>query len=131
MTFYGPELNDGKHVFVFGSNWGGIHGAGAAKTALDHWGAILKVGQGRQGMAYGIPTKDRLLRPLPLADIEKGVHEFKEYARQHPELTFLVTRVGCGLAGYSDSQIHPFFEDSPDNCVMPDDYWGKPCISPS
>ena len=107
-------------IFVFGSNWAGRHGKGAALTARNDYGAVYGIGVGRTGNAYAIPTKDAHLRTLPLASVEKHVAAFLLYARQHPELDFLVTRIGCGLAGYKDHQIAPMFADAPDNCSLPD-----------
>ncbi len=107
-------------IFVFGSNLAGRHGKGAALTARNDYGAMYGVGAGRTGNAYAIPTKDKQLHTLPLSDISQYVKEFLTYARQHPELDFLVTRIGCGLAGYTDTQIAPMFTAAPDNCRLPD-----------
>ena len=106
-------------IFVFGSNLAGRHGKGAALTARLYHGARYGQGVGRQGNSYAIPTKDKNLVSLSLHTIESYVREFKEYARQHPELTFFVTRVGCGLAGYTDEMIAPMFKNSPSNCELP------------
>lgn len=103
-------------IFVFGSNLAGIHGAGAARHALDHEGAIWKQGIGRQGNSYGIPTKSWSLTTLSLDCIEQFVYDFKNYAREHPNEQFKVTRIGCGLAGYTDQEIAPMFADAPSNC---------------
>lgn len=107
-------------VFVFGSNFAGRHGAGAAKFALQERGAIYGQGVGPQGDSYAIPTKDASLWPLRLSEIERHVNDFIVYAIDHPELTFEVTRVGCGLAGYTDEQIAPMFVHAPKNCELPD-----------
>lgn len=109
-------------IFVFGSNLAGIHGAGAAKCALQEHGAMYGVGKGIQGQSYGIPTKDFNIKTLPLSAIKGYVDEFLEYARQHPELEFNVTRIGCGLAGYHDYQIGPMFDAAPANCVLPPEW---------
>lgn len=122
MKWYTPDMNDGETIFVFGSNLAGRHGAGAAKDAVRFWGAKRGVGNGAQGQAYGIPTKDQRLHTLSLSKIEKFVGEFKGYARQHPELRFLVTEVGCGLAGYTIYEMAPLFKDCPVNCVLPESF---------
>lgn len=106
--------------FVFGSNLAGKHGKGAALTARNEYGAKYGVGVGRTGNAYAIPTKDAQLHPLPLDWIENYVAEFLDYARAHPELEFFVTRVGCGLAGYKETDIKPMFRDAPVNCELPE-----------
>ena len=107
-------------IFVFGSNLAGRHGKGAALTARQQYGAIYNQGVGLQGRSYAIPTKDRELRPLPLNLINEYVDEFIRFAIDHPEFTFIVTRVGCGLAGYRDSDIAPMFSGAPLNCKLPE-----------
>jgi hypothetical protein len=107
-------------IFVFGSNLAGRHGAGAALFAAKYQGAIYGQGVGMQGEAYAIPTKDAELKVLPLDIIKKYVKEFLKYAREHDALTFQVTRIGCGLAGYSDWQIAPMFKGAPENCRLPE-----------
>ncbi len=117
-------MNDGKHIFVFGSNLAGRHGKGAALQAKNHWGALNGIGHGRGGCgySYAIPTKDTSLVARPLCEISEDVYEFDAYATWHRELTFLVTPIGTGLAGYSHKQIAPMFKDVPDNCVLPKEW---------
>lgn len=112
-----------SEIFVFGSNLAGRHGKGAALAALRDHGAVRGRGFGPQGNSYAIPTKDTRLISLPLERIRNYVREFLAYARQHPELTFQVTRVGCGLAGYTDEQIGPMFVGASNNCKLPEG-WG-------
>lgn len=107
-------------VFVFGSNLAGRHGAGAALYARKHHGAIYGQGIGLQGNSYGIPTKDMYIRTLPLHEIARHVIDFLLFAIAHPDLTFEVTRIGCGLAGYTDTQIAPMFKNAPANCLLPE-----------
>lgn len=107
-------------IFVFGSNLAGRHGAGAALTARHRFGAEHGVGQGRTGNAYAIATKNANLCTLTMDDVRYGVDGFLEYARAHPELRFFITRVGCGLAGFSDADIAPMFLGAPENCDFPD-----------
>jgi hypothetical protein len=106
-------------IFVFGSNLAGRHGKGAALFARTNYAAEYGVGVGRTGMAYAIPTKDERIVTLPLERIAPYVRTFLDYAQAHPELEFMVTRIGCGLAGYSDDQIAPMFADAPSNCQLP------------
>ena len=98
-----------RDIFVFGSNLSGRHGRGAALYARTHHSAVDGKGVGRHGNSYAIPTKDHALRPMPLEQIAHYVRQFIEFAAVHPELAFQVTRVGCGLAGYSDQQMVPLF----------------------
>ena len=108
-----------KQIFVFGSNLAGRHGKGAALAARQKHGAIYGQGIGLQGCSYGIPTKDRGLNTLPLNIIKAYVDDFLSFAAEHPEMQFNVTKVGCGLAGYTDEQIAPMFKEASDNCVLP------------
>lgn len=104
-------------IFVFGSNEGGWHGAGAAKFALEHRGAKLRVPFGQEGQSFAIPTKDETIKhTLKLPTIKAYVDEFIEEAKLHPEQSYQVTRIGCGLAGLKDEDIAPMFKDAPDNC---------------
>jgi len=103
-------------IFVFGSNLKGMHGGGAAYVAYRKFGAVMGVGVGLQGQSYAIPTMQggvETIRPY--------VDQFIEFADLHPELTFLVTRIGCGIAGFSDEDIAPLFEKAHDkaNIVLP------------
>lgn len=106
-------------VFVFGSNLSGRHGKGAAKVALQHYGAQYGNGFGLQGKSYAIPTKDERLQTLPLDRIENYIRNFIEDAKLHPELRFGITHIGCGLAGYNwERDILPLFpEVLPSNCI--------------
>ena len=107
-------------VFVFGSNLRGIHGKGAALHAARWHGALPGVGEGPMGKScYALPTKANPSTPLVLDDVADAVARFKDYARIHPDLTFQVTRIGCGLAGFTDEQIAPLFDDAPANCLLP------------
>jgi hypothetical protein len=103
-------------IFVFGSNEAGRHGAGAALCAWSRHGAQRGVGRGPTGRAYAIPTKDRFLKTRSLDEIQQDVEHFKVYANLFPERTFNVTRIGCGLAGYTNEQIAPMFANAPANC---------------
>ena len=110
-----------NQVFVFGSNYAGRHGKGAALLAVRKFGARYGQGTGIMGQSYGIATKDRRLNVLSIPEIGVQVDKFVRYARQHPEIEFLVTQIGCGLAGYSTKEIAPLFldQDLPPNVVLP------------
>lgn len=109
------ELKENE-IFVFGSNLKGMHGGGAARLAYDKFGAIWGQGVGLQGQSYGIPTMHG-----GVEDIKPYVDEFIEFAKSHPELTFLVTRIGCGIAGFRDEEIAPLFKEciEIDNVILP------------
>jgi len=104
-------------IFVFGSNLRGMHGGGAAYAAYRKFGAIMGQGVGLQGQSYAIPTMQG-----GVETIKPYVDEFIEFAKTRPELTFLVTRIGCGIAGFMDEEISPLFEKAHDveNIVLPD-----------
>lgn len=104
-----PSEYPTNSVFVFGSNLAGRHGAGAARFAVQYWGAEYGRPAGLQGRSYAIPTKDTRLQTLPLASIRGHALDFIDYAANRPDLQFLMTPVGCGLAGYSAEQIAPLF----------------------
>ncbi|GAP99683.1 A1S_2505 family phage non-structural protein [Leptolyngbya sp. NIES-2104] len=112
-------------VFVFGSNRQGIHGAGAAKLA-GQFGAEYGNPQGIQGQAYAIVTKDLNLgaRSIPLPEIEAQINQLINYARSHPNQEFLVTRIGCGLGGYRDSEIAALWiaKPIPENVRLPQSF---------
>ena len=107
-----------KKIFTFGSNAAGIHGAGAAKTAYEKHGARWGFSYGHIGDSFAIPTKDALIETLPIDRIEFYVLGFLAYAEDHPKLTFQVTRVGCGLAGFSNKEMALLFLDAPKNCFF-------------
>lgn len=93
-----------NEIFVFGSNLKGSHGGGAARAALERFGAIMGVGVGLQGQSYAIPTMQG-----GVDTIRPYVDQFIDFARHRPDLTFLVTRIGCGIAGFTDKDIAPLF----------------------
>ena len=106
-----------NEIFVFGSNLGGMHGGGAARVAYQRFGAIMGQGVGLQGQSYAIPTMQggvETIRPY--------VDEFIKFAEEHQDLTFLVTRIGCGIAGFTDDDISPLFAKAHtiDNIVLPE-----------
>ena len=115
-----------KQVFVFGSNLAGRHGAGSALEARRKWGALYGQGEGMQGHSYAIPTKDKNLRILPLAHIKLSVERFVLFASLHPEMTFNIVAIGCGLAGYKPEQISPFFAKISVNCHLPIQFRNSP-----
>lgn len=91
-------------VFVFGSNLAGMHGGGAARAAYTHFGAVWGQGVGLQGQSYAIPTMHG-----GVEEIKPYVDDFVAFAVAHPELFFFVTRIGCGIAGFTDAQMAPLF----------------------
>ena len=117
------SLKDNE-IFVFGSNYAGRHGRGAALLAVKKFGAKNGQGLGLMGKSYGIPTKNRNLKVLSLDIIENLIFKFLLFSEEHPELTFLVTPIGCGLAGYKPKQIAPLFFNYkiPKNVKLPESF---------
>lgn len=111
-----------NEIFVFGSNLKGVHGAGAAKLARESFGAKMGVAIGITGQCYAIPTKDESIFTLPLTRIEEYVIDFLDYAKETPDKVFLVTQIGCGLAGYTPEDIAPMFKNHPNNVIIPKEF---------
>lgn len=109
------ELGENE-IFVFGSNLAGMHGGGAARVAFRYFGAEWGKGVGLYGRTYAIPTMQGGVNT-----IKPYVDDFIVFAKNHPELTFLVTRIGCGIAGFRDKDIAPLFADAIDveNVILP------------
>lgn len=108
-----------NEVFVFGSNEQGMHYGGAAKAAYENFGAIMGQGNGLQGKSYAIPSMSGI------GVMGEYVKEFCEFAKAHPEKHFLVTPIGCGIAGFSEDEIAPLFEicRDIDNISLPASFW--------
>lgn len=118
------KLNPNE-IFVFGSNTAGRHGKGAAKTAMG-WGAVYGQGEGLQGHTYGIPTVNASITgKLSLDKIQGYVDNFISFAKSQPHMVFLVTEIGCGLAGWEVKDIAPLFRGAVDvgNIHLPKKFW--------
>ena len=115
---YITELKENE-IFVFGSNLAGMHGGGAAMMAEMKFGAIWGQGVGLQGQSYAIPTMQG-----GVETIKPYVDDFIEFAKNHPELKFYVTRIGCGIAGFDDSEIAPLFKEAINviNIILPEQF---------
>lgn len=119
-------------VFVFGSNLQGDHAGGAAKFAVDFRGARMAQGQGYASRwvahertdvkSYALPTMAMLGVVLTLEGVQAAVTLFKVFAYVNENLTFFVTPVGCGIAGFKHEDIAPMFADAPLNCLLPPEW---------
>ncbi len=105
-----------NEVFVFGSHESGHHYAGAARFAVEQFGAVVGQGEGLQGQSYAIPTMGTLL------ELGVAVNRFLWFAAAHRELTFLVTKIGTGIAGWPVEKIAPLFADASPNVVLPAEF---------
>lgn len=112
------ELKENE-IFVFGSNLAGAHGGGAARVAYNKFGAVWGQGVGLQGQSYGIPTMHG-----GVDKIKPYVDEFVQFASAHPEYTFLVTKIGCGIAGFAIDEIAPLSSDAIklENVILPKEF---------
>lgn len=110
-----------NEIFVFGSNIQGAHGGGAAWYAHKKFGAEWGVGEGLTGRTYALPTMEGD------ASLKKAVEHFITCAKAHPELTFLVTAVGCGIAGYTPAEVAPLFREATalENVYLPQVFWER------
>lgn len=106
-------------IFVFGSNVRGKHYGGAAAFAVGRFGAIMGQGEGLQGHSYAIPTMEGM------DNMRAAVERFVAFAKEHPELSFLVTPIGCGIAGYTPEEVAPLFAEAMnlDNVHLPEPFW--------
>ena len=109
-----------NEIFVFGSNLAGMHGGGAARIALIKFGAVMGNGVGIQGQSYAIPTMQG-----GIETISPYVDDFIEYAKAHPQQQFLVTPIGCGIAGFVPEERAPLFAKAMEekNISLPASFW--------
>jgi len=124
-----PEvINDlvKNQIFVFGSNESGIHGAGAARLAVDKFGAQPGKGWGLSGNTFALPTKDWEIKTLPIEAVKNYVDRFIALTNghYHSKWNFLVTKIGCGLAGFTPEEIAPLFKECRNqrNIWLPQDF---------
>ncbi len=118
-----PEWIDSlkeNEIFVFGCRRSGRHWEGAAKFALEHFGAIFGQSEGLQGQAYSIPTAG-----VDLMEIKASVERFTQFASEHPELNFFVTPIGCGMGLWHPTHIAPLFKKASElnNVWLPEEFW--------
>ena len=108
-----------NEIFVFGSNVNGYHGGGAARFAMNNFGAVWGNGEGLQGSSYAIPTMEGL------DNMQDAVKRFYLFARAHVNYKFYVTPIACGIAGYKPEEIAPmFFEIAHlENVFLPLSFW--------
>ena len=109
-----------NEIFVFGSNLQGYHGGGAARLAMNQWGAVWGQGTGLQGQTYAIPTMQG-----SIGTIRPYIDQFIKFAQNDPERTFLVTEIGCGIAGFRPADIAPLFKNAINipNIWLPQRFW--------
>jgi hypothetical protein len=107
-----------RRIFVFGSNLMGYHGGGAAKFAADHCGAAMGVGEGLTGESYALPTCKAPGVPLDKSRVIEAINTFRAFALARPEMDFLLTAVGCGIAGFDVEDIAELCEHMPDNVYL-------------
>ena len=109
-----------NQIFVFGSNLAGKHYGGAARQANIHFGAQMGIGDGLTGQTYAFPTLDENFGVRSDDEIAKSVEQLFECAKANPDLEFLLTKVGCGIAGYDETYMIEKFKHAPENVVKPE-----------
>lgn len=105
---------------VVGTNYRGDHAGGAAWQAEQVWGLIMGVAEGLCGQTYAFPTLDYEHRQLSEEQLRVHADRFKRTCEANPGLTFLLTKVGCGIAGYSEERMKSLFQTTPPNVVKPE-----------
>jgi len=111
-----------NEIFVFGSNQRGAHAGGAARLAKERFGAQEGVGEGLTGQSYAFPTLTANFEKVSRASLEASRDRFFATASRHPDKTFLLTKVGCGIAGFTEDEIRPLFKNAPANVTLPEDW---------
>ena len=113
-----------NEVFVFGSNKAGNHVGGAARVAVEKFGAIMGHGEGLQGQSYAIPTLDEQMDKVSTEELTRSVRRFADYTRHNTDRVFYVTKIGCGIAGFSVEEIVEVFKSVSfgDNVVLPQEF---------
>jgi hypothetical protein len=115
------KLNPNE-IFVFGSNMAGRHGAGAARQAAEMFGAKYGVGEGLTGQCYAFPTLDRHLQQVSESELRHSRDILYAVCIARPDKRFLLTKVGCGLAGYPEDTMRALFSEAPANLILPEDW---------
>jgi hypothetical protein len=113
------KLNE---IFVFGSNLAGRHGRGAALQAAKDFGAKYGIGEGLTGQCYAFPTLTQSFKQRTRSSLERSRDLLYDCCENHPRLTFLLTKVGCGLGGYNEEDMMSLFKDPPDNLILPEEW---------
>lgn len=115
------NLKDNQ-IFVFGSNLAGQHIGGAAKQALEMFGAVNGRGEGEQGQSYAFPTLDENFNKLDEFSLKLSISNLYNYCRRHKDKELLLTKVGCGIAGFDEHYIKSLFKNPPKNLILPEDW---------
>ena len=111
-----------EQIFVFGSNELGEHLGGSAKQALEQFGAINGWGEGLQGQSYAFPTLNRSMQKRSHTKLRLSVYRLYTCCHKNPDKEFLLTKVGCGIAGFSEEFMKKLFRNSPPNLTLPEDW---------
>lgn len=139
-----PEYVEDLHpceVFVFGSNAAGQHYGGAARVAFNKFGAVWGVGEGLRGNSYALPTLDHYMRRVSVDALRYSLREFLRVVDCNPGYTFLLTKIGCGIAGWEVSQMgflfwqvaqefysgrwYPYVGCLPENLIIPEEFYDQ------
>lgn len=111
-----------NQIFVFGSNVNGEHLGGAAKQAYKDFGATWGIGEGISGHSYAFPTLDRKMKPRSILNLKESVKKLYSMCELFNHCEFLLTKVGCGIAGYKEKFMKSLFKNPPNNLILPEDW---------
>lgn len=113
-----------NEIFVFGSNMNGNHTGGAAKLAVEKFGAVMGQAEGIQGQSYAIPTLDKNMQKVSIKDLEISLGNFRKYAENNPDKTFYLTKIGCGIARFDTNEMayQVLKAKLPDNVILPKEF---------
>jgi len=114
-----------NQIFIFGSNGLGKHIGGAARQAFEKFGAQMGVSEGWCGQAYAFPTLNKHFQKCSMRQLRASRDRLFKVCEQNPEYEFLLTKIGCGIAGFKDAEIKPLFDVHPINLTMPIEWQEK------
>lgn len=122
MSSYSGYLTRLKknEVIIVGTNANGLHFGGAARQAFDNFGLEWGVSEGLSGKAYAFPTLDMDMKPVSNTELKASRLKLYRCANEHPELTFYLTKVGCGIAGMDEVRVKKLFKNAPENVMRPE-----------
>lgn len=109
-----------NQIFIFGSNLAGNHAGGAARYAYDNFDAEWGVGEGLTGRCYAFPTLTKNMAQVSNTELKASRLNLYKTANDNPDKEFLLTKVGCGIAGFPEWRIKKLFTNVPINIIKPE-----------
>lgn len=124
-------------IFVFGSNLCGCHKGGAARIAYENFEATWGEAEGLTGQSYAIPTLNENMEKVSEEALEASIDKFIDFVLNNQQLTFYLTKIGCGIAGWNIEDVKRIFwkviEDYkpdpecslPSNLIIPKEFYDE------